>query len=238
MVYHSQQESKESYKNKMKMTVLLADDHVLFRDGMRYVLQQLADEVEILDASSFPEALQLKGSHAEINLVLMDLHMPGSDGVLSVRTFNLKHPEIPLVVVSGSEQREDMERVIEYGAMGFISKMTSSKVMLAALRMVLEGGIYLPPQLLQQAVDNMDQGAADKRNRRSNGFGLTARQVDVLQYLSQGLSNKETAQKMGLAEGTVKIHVAAIFQVLHVNNRMDAVRASQRLGMLPNTEAP
>jgi DNA-binding NarL/FixJ family response regulator len=220
----------------MKMTILLADDHALFRDGMRYVLQQLAEEVEILDASGFPEALELASSHPGLSLVLMDLHMPGSDGVLSVRTFNLKHPEFPLVVVSGSEQREDMERVMEYGAMGFISKMTSSKVMLAALRMVLDGGIYLPPQLLQQSVDSMEQGATDKRSRRSNEFGLTARQVDVLKYLSQGLSNKEAAQKMGLAEGTVKIHVAAIFQVLHVSNRMDAVRAAQRLGVLPNTE--
>ncbi len=221
----------------MKMTILLADDHALFRDGMRYVLQQLAEEVEILDASSFPEALKLADSHAGIGLVLMDLHMPGSDGVLSVRTFNVKHPEMPLVVVSGSEQRDDMERVMEYGAMGFISKMTSSKVMLAALRMVLDGGIYLPPQLLQQSVEHMEQNSADKRSRRSNEFGLTARQVDVLQHLSQGLSNKETAQRMGLAEGTVKIHVAAIFQVLHVSNRMDAVRAAQRLGMLPNIEA-
>lgn len=220
----------------MKMTILLADDHALFRDGMRYVLQQLADDVEVFDASTFPEALQLAASHPGINLVLMDLHMPGSEGVLSVRAFNLKHPEMPLVVVSGSEQREDMERVMEYGAMGFISKMTSSKVMLAALRMVLDGGIYLPPQLLQQSVDSMDQGATDKRSRRSNEFGLTARQVDVLQHLSQGLSNKETALKMGLAEGTVKIHVAAIFQVLHVSNRMDAVRSAQRLGVLPNAE--
>jgi len=221
----------------MEMTILLADDHALFRDGMRYVLQQLADEVEILDASSFPEAMQLAESHAEIGLALLDLNMPGSDGALSVRTFNTRHPQMPLVVVSGSEQREDMERVMEYGAMGFISKMTSSKVMLAALRMVLDGGIYLPPQLLQQSMDSMDQGSTDKRRSRSNEFGLTARQVDVLQYLAQGLSNKEIAQQINLAEGTVKIHVAAIFQTLHVSNRMDAVRAAQRLGVLPNTEA-
>lgn len=221
----------------MTMTILLADDHALFRDGMHYVLRQLSDAVEILDASSFSEMLKLAESRNGINLVLMDLHMPGSNGAASVRTFNLKHPEMPLVVVSGSEQREDMERVMEYGAMGFISKMTSSKVMLAALRMVLDGGIYLPPQLLQQSVDHLEQATTDKRSRRSNEFGLTARQIDVLQYLSQGLSNKETALKMGLAEGTVKIHVAAIFQALHVSNRMDAVRAAQRLGMLPKIEA-
>lgn len=220
----------------MKMTILLADDHALFRDGMHYVLRQLADEVEILDASNFSEMLKLADAYANIDLVLMDLHMPGSNGTASVRTFNLKYPETPLVVVSGSEQREDMERVMEFGAMGFISKMTSSKVMLAALRMVLDGGVYLPPQLLQQSMSHMEQGVTDKRSRRSNEFGLTARQVDVLQFLSQGLSNKETALKMGLAEGTVKIHVAAIFQALHVSNRMDAVRAAQRLGMLPKIE--
>ncbi|HKB59000.1 MAG TPA: response regulator transcription factor [Gallionellaceae bacterium] len=220
----------------MKMTILLADDHALFRDGMHYVLRQLADDVEILDASSFSEMLKLADANPTANLVLMDLHMPGSNGAASVRTFNLKYPQMPLVVVSGSEQREDMERVMEFGAMGFISKMTSSKVMLAALRMVLDGGVYLPPQLLQQSMDHLEQGAADKRSRRSNEFGLTARQIDVLQYLSQGLSNKETALKMGLAEGTVKIHVAAIFQALHVSNRMDAVRAAQRLGMLPRIE--
>lgn len=220
----------------MKMTILLADDHALFRDGMHYVLRQLADEVDIHDASSFSELLKLAEGRSVIDLVLMDLHMPGSNGPAAVRTFNLKHPQVPLVVVSGSEQRDDMERVMEYGAMGFISKMTSSKVMLAALRMVLDGGIYLPPQLLQQSVDHMEQAATDKRSRRSNEFGLTARQIDVLQFLSQGLSNKETALKMGLAEGTVKIHVAAIFQALHVSNRMDAVRVAQRLGMLPKIE--
>jgi DNA-binding NarL/FixJ family response regulator len=220
----------------MKMTILLADDHALFRDGMHYVLRQLAAEAEIHDASSFSELLDLAEKQSAIDLVLMDLHMPGSNGPAAVRTFNLKHPEVPLVVVSGSEQREDMERVMEYGAMGFISKMTSSKVMLAALRMVLDGGIYLPPQLLKQSVDHMELAATDKRTRRSNEFGLTARQIDVLQFLSQGLSNKEAALKMGLAEGTVKIHVAAIFQALHVSNRMDAVRVAQRLGMLPKIE--
>lgn len=221
----------------MKLTILLADDHALFRDGMRYVLQQLADEVEILDAASFPEAMKTADSRPGINLVLMDLHMPGSDGALSVRAFNLRHPGVPLVVVSGSERREDMERAMEYGAMGFISKMTSGKVMVGALRMVLDGGVYLPPQLLQQAMDSMEQGATDKRTRRTNEYGLTPRQVDVLRHLGRGLSNKEISLAMDLAEGTVKIHVAAIFQALHVNNRMDAVLAAQRLGVLSGAGA-
>lgn len=226
-----------SDSDKKQLTILLADDHALFRDGMHFVLQHLAEDVQVLDAASYAEMLRLADAQPGIDLVLMDLHMPGCNGALSVRAFSVKHPDAPLVVVSGSELREDMERVMEYGAMGFIPKMTSSKVMLAALRMVLDGGIYLPPQMLQQTMERAEAGATDKRSRRSNEFGLTARQVDVLQHLAQGLSNKETALKMGLAEGTVKIHVAAIFQVLHVSNRMDAVRAAQRLGVLPGAEA-
>ena len=136
----------------MKIKVLMADDHALFRDGMRYVLQQLADDVEILDSGNFQDALQLVHDNPDVDLALLDLNMPGSEGVPSIQFFHLRHPDIPLVVVSGSDHRDDIESVMESGAMGFISKMSSSKIMLSALRMVLEGGVYLPPQLLQQAV--------------------------------------------------------------------------------------
>ncbi|MBI1175508.1 MAG: response regulator [Sideroxydans sp.] len=216
----------------MAMTILLADDHALFRDGMRYVLQQLDKQVDILDASSFPEALQQVESHPGVDLALMDLNMPGSDGAASVRIFHLRHPEIPLVVVSGSDQRDDIERVMEFGAMGFVSKMSSGKVMLSALRMVLDGGVYLPPQLLQQTMAAMEHGHMDKRSSRSNEFGLTVRQMEVLRHLAEGKPNKDIAREMNLAEGTIKIHVAAVFQSLHVNSRLEAVRAGQRLGLL------
>ncbi len=220
----------------MKIKVLLADDHALFRDGMRYVLQQLADEVEILDSGNFQDALQLAREHADIDLALLDLNMPGSDGPPSILLFHRNFPDIPLVVVSGSDQRDDIESVMESGAMGFISKMSSSKIMLSALRMVLDGGVYLPPQLLQQVVNTVDQGEeslASKRTQRATRFGLTARQLEVLQYLAAGLANKEISQKMNLAEGTVKIHTAAVYQALHVNSRLEAVSTARRLGFLP-----
>lgn len=220
----------------MKIKVLMADDHALFRDGMRYVLQQLADEVEILDSGNFQDALQLARDHSDIDLALLDLNMPGSDGVPSVLLFHRSFPHIPLVVVSGSDQRDDIESVMESGAMGFISKMSSSKIMLSALRMVLDGGVYLPPQLLQQVVNTVDQGeesVVSKRTQRANKFGLTARQLEVLQYLAAGLANKEISQKMNLAEGTVKIHTAAVYQALHVNSRLEAVSTARRLGFLP-----
>lgn len=120
--------------------------------------------------------------------------------------------------------------------MGFISKMSSSKMMLSALRMVLDGGVYLPPQLLQQAMATMDQGN-DKRSDRASKSGLTTRQMQTLQLLAEGLSNKEISERMSLAEGTVKIHTAAVYQALRVNSRLEAVSAARRLGLLPPIES-
>lgn len=217
----------------MKIKVLMVDDHELFRDGMRYVLQQLADEVEVIDSGNFLDGMTQAESHPDLDLALLDLNMPGSEGVRSIEAFHTCNPSIPLVVVSGSDQREDIEKVMEYGAMGFISKMSSSKMMLSALRMVLDGGVYLPPQLLQQAMANLDNSAEDKRMARTNKNGLTTRQMQTLQLLAEGLSNKEISERMNLAEGTVKIHTAAVYQALRVNSRLEAVSAARRLGYLP-----
>ncbi len=217
----------------MKIKVLMVDDHVLFRDGMRYVLQQLADEVEVVDSGNFDDGMRQAANDPNIDLALLDLHMPGSDGVKSVQIFHQCNPGIPLVVVSGSDQREDIERVMEYGAMGFISKLSSSKIMLGALRMVLDGGVYLPPQLLHQAMTNLDQGSADKRVVRNSKNWLTTRQMQTLELLAEGMSNKEISERMNLAEGTVKIHTAAVYQALRVSSRLEAVSAARRLGFLP-----
>ncbi len=217
----------------MKIKVLMVDDHVLFRDGMRYVLQQLADEVEVIDSGNFEDGMKEAALFPDFDLALLDLNMPGSDGVKSVLAFHICNPGIPLVVVSGSDQREDIEKVMEYGAMGFISKMSSSKIMLGALRMVLDGGVYLPPQLLQQAIAGLDQGAVDKRTVRNSKNWLTTRQMQTLQLLAEGLSNKEISERLNLAEGTVKIHTAAVYQALRVNSRLEAVSAARRLGFLP-----
>lgn len=223
----------------MKIKVLLVDDHALFRDGMRYVLQQLADEVEILDTGNFTEALQLVKENADIDLALLDLNMPDSEGVPSLQLFHQRFPEVPLVVVSGSDQRDDIENVMNLGAMGFISKMSPSKVMLSALRIVLDGGVYVPPQLLQQVVAKLETGQAlsDKRSQRAGKYGLTPRQLEVLQFIGAGLNNKDISKKLDLAEGTVKIHVAAIYQALHVGTRVEAVATARRFGFIAAEES-
>lgn len=218
----------------MKLQVLLADDHALFRDGMRYVLQQLSEQVHIICAGDFTETLKLAEDNPGIDVALVDLNMPGSDGVSSIRIFHHCFPGIPLVVISGSEQRAEMECVMEYGAMGFISKMSSGKMMLNALRIVLDGGIYFPPQLLAQPLNEpVPTEIQDKNCLLSDKLGLTKRQMETLNYLAAGLSNKEIAIKMNLAEGTIKVHVAAAYQVLQVSSRLDAVRKARQMGLLP-----
>lgn len=222
----------------MKIKVLLADDHALFRDGMRYVLQQLAEEVVIIDTGNFAEALQLVNAHPDLDLALLDLNMPDSQGVPSLQLFHQRFPDVPLVVISGSDQREDIENVMNLGAMGFISKMSPGKVMLSALHMVMDGGVYVPPQLLQQAVAKLESGQAllDKRSQRAGKFGLTPRQLEVLQLIGAGLGNKDISSKLDLAEGTVKIHIAAIYQALHVSTRTEAVATARRFGFIAADE--
>lgn len=217
------------------MKILLVDDHVLFREGMRYVLQQLNDGVsEIFEAGSFPDGLKIAGEHPELDLALLDLHMPGSEGPLSIKSFHHSYPHIPIVVVSGEESYEIMEKAMDYGAMGFVGKNSAVPVMLNALNLVLSGGIYIPPQLLQKqgGVTGRQTGFAERDNFRADDYSLTARQMEVLAHLACGLSNREIADKMGLAEGTVKVHIAALYQILRVNNRIEAVRMAERLKLI------
>ena len=220
---------KNNYARGKGMKILLVDDHALFREGMHYVLKKLEEQVEILDAGNFSDGLAAAKANPDLDLVLLDLNLPGSEGAPSVKLFHTHFPDLPLVVVSGTDQRDDIEKVMNGGAMGFISKMSSGQDMIHALRLVMEGGIYLPPQLLQHALGQVRE---DKRSWRTNEFGLTVRQMEVLKQLALGLTNKDIGHAIGLAEGTVKIHVAAIFQTLKVNKRIDAVQAAQRMGLL------
>ncbi len=207
------------------MKILLVDDHALFREGLSYVLQQLSEVVEIVEAGNFQDGLTLAAAEPGLDLALLDLHMPGSEGPKSIGYFHQCYPSIPVVVISGEEESTNMEKAINYGAAGFVCKSSNSQVMLGALRLVLSGGIYVPPEVLfHHAVE-----VVDKRN--TGMHGLTPRQMDVLGHLCGGMSNKTIASAMSLAEGTVKSHVAAIYLALNVRTRLEAVRAAENLGV-------
>lgn len=209
------------------MKILLIDHHELFREGLRYVLQKLHGEVdEILEAGDFHEGLNLAGRHPD--LVLLELNVPGCEGAVSIKLFRRRFPNIPLVVVSSEEDCRVINKALNYGASGFVCKNSSGAILLGALRLALEGSIYVPPQYFPHPV--MAAGCGEWVDYKS--YGLTERQRHVLGLLTAGLSNKEISETIHLAEGTVKVHVAAVFQVLQVRTRAEAVRVAKQLGLL------
>lgn len=206
------------------MKILIADDHALFREGMRYVLAQLAEQVAIMEAGNGVETLQALDAHQDIGLVLLDLGMPGGDGFSALERLSRQYPALPVVVLSASEQRLDMQRALDLGAMGFIPKSATAPVMLSALRLVLSGGIYVPTALARA---HPCEPAAEP----DPPSALTARQREVLGYVIEGKPNKIIAAELDLTEATVKAHITAVFKALKVRNRTQAALAATRLGL-------
>lgn len=225
------------------MNVLIADDHLLFRDGLRRLLAQFDADMTFFEASTYDEVRALCDGTRPFDLILLDLGMPGWTGFSALGDIHASLPKALLVVVSGSEKRSDLLAALENGAAGYIPKSSSAKVLLGALQLVLAGGIYLPEQAIRGA-DRVDQThgghgggygghgsgeATDDGAGLSNGDQLTPRQRDVLARLRDGKSNKQIAHELGLTEGTVKVHVTAILRHLGVRNRTQAALTAQSL---------
>jgi DNA-binding NarL/FixJ family response regulator len=207
------------------MKILLADDHPLFREGVKHVLMQLDEQVSIVDAHDYPSLFAEAAAHPELDLVLADLYMPGMGGHEGIAEFRNQFPDTPLVIMTASESRSDARRAMASGALGYVLKSSPSQVMLNALNRVLDGDIYVPPIL---EGDEQADDPVSLMPFSSQGIRLTHRQLEVLKLLLQGKPNKIIARELDLSEGTVKIHVAAIFRALGVTNRTEAAVAAQR----------
>ncbi len=215
------------------MKVLIADDHALFREGLRHALADLRDGMRILEAGDFGEALALAEEHPDLDLALIDLAMPGMDGFAGLEALGGRLPQTPLVVVSASDDPRDVLQAIEAGASGYVPKTLDTKVMLGALHLVLSGGRYLPPELLGTLNEAPHRESTETVSAAVEEAPLTPRQLDVLGLLALGKSNKEVARALGLSEGTVKLHVTALLKALHANNRTQAVIKASDMGLIP-----
>jgi len=209
------------------MKTLLADDHPLMREGVRHVLSQLEPAVEIIDAHDYPSLFAQTALHADLDLALVDLNMPGFVGMQGITQYRNRFPDVPLVVLSASESTHDIRCALEAGALGYIPKSASTTTMLAALRQVLAGNLYVPACLGDSHADLYMAGPADFAGLQHSG--LTARQLEVARLLAQGCANKAIAGMLAMSESTVKVHIAAIFRAFGVTNRTEAVLAIQRL---------
>lgn len=204
--------------------IIIVDDHPLFRDALRQALSDKFDNLDISEAGSLDGLSETLEDVTEVDLVLLDLTMPGVKGFSGLMYLRAQYPEIPVVIVSANEDPGAIRRCIEFGASGFITKSLSVETIRGAVEAVLDGGVWTPPDM-----DLNASGDGETAEVVSRLATLTPQQVRVLMMLSEGLLNKQIAYKLGVSEATVKAHVSAILQKLGVDSRTQAVIAVNKI---------
>jgi DNA-binding NarL/FixJ family response regulator len=205
-----------------KYRLMIADDHPLFRGALREAVSGLF--TSIVEAGSFDEVARLLERNAEVDLILLDLTMPGVRGFSGLMYLRGQYPSVPIVVVSANDDPAVIRRCLDFGGAGFIPKTLGIEAIRAAILRVLEGGIWTPPD-----VDLGTETDAESADLRARWASLTPQQVRVLMMLSGGLLNKQIAYELGVSEATVKAHVSAILQKLNVESRTQAVIAAAKI---------
>ena len=214
------------------MKLLLVDDHALLRDGLALMMAQEFHDLQLLQAGTIAEAHAALAAHPDVRLVLLDLGLPDGHGIEALPGLREAAPGAMLVALSADETRETVLAAIAAGASGYIPKTAQSGAMMAALRFVLSGGVYLPAAVLERrASERRDSGPVGAREQSPEALGLSPRQADVLRLLVEGKSNKVIARDLAMSESTVKTHLEALFRRLGANSRTQAVVAAARLGL-------
>ena len=213
------------------MRILLVDDHALFRDGVALLLRELDPAVQVSHAASLDEALATLGDSADIDLILLDVILPGMHGMhglQALETLRERHPGVPLVMLSSQEDQVTVLRSIQLGAMGFIPKSAPAGQMFEALRTVLARRIYVPPLSLAGIALPVPARACTSPAE----LGLTPRQTQVLRLILEGKPMKLIARELGLSPNTTKTHVSAVLRALAVTTRTQAIVAANRMGLV------
>lgn len=210
------------------LTILIADDHPLFRGALRQAVCGMRPVPQILEAGDFDSARKTVAENLDIDMLLLDLSMPGMNGLTGLMSLRAEFPGLAIVVCSGSEDQQTMRRVFELGASGFIPKSSGADQIRDAVRKVAEGGIAEPAGYDPRAGE-ADAEVTDLLSRLQT---LTPQQVRVLNMLSEGLLNKQIAYELGVSEATIKAHVSAVLLKLNVDSRTQAVIQLSKLGQL------
>lgn len=208
------------------MKILVVDDHALVREGLRQVLKGLGADVEVLEAGTCKRAFEQAASHCDLDLILLDYHLPDMNGMDALDQFAQRHPELPIIMLSGSVNPRVMRQVLNKGAAAFLTKSGMSDELLTATRLVLAGNVYIPPELMNAPASMF----MDELHTPGSPLQFTPRQEEVLHLLLDGYSNKEISKTLSLSDETVKNHVTAILRGFGVQTRTQAVLAANRHG--------
>jgi DNA-binding NarL/FixJ family response regulator len=207
-----------------KYRLVIADDHPLFRGALREAISGLLEQVDIAEAGTFDDVVALLERGGDVDLVLLDLTMPGVRGFSGLIYMRAQYPSVPVIVVSANDDPTTIRRCMDFGASGFIPKTLGVDAMRAAISRILNGGVWTPPDVDLSAGSNAE--ATELMARMAT---LTPQQVRVLMMLSEGLLNKQIAYQLSVSEATVKAHVSAILQKLGVESRTQAVIAAAKM---------
>ena len=213
------------------MKILVADNHTLFREGFSRQLQRFGALTELQEVTDFAAVEKLAQEGKSFDLIFVDRDVLGADWKESFKKMHAMFAASRLIVTGESESRGDILDAFGLGASGYIPKKSSDSLIINALRLIVDGNAYVPPAVL----DGMRRPGESGRilsHALPDGKNLTGRQSEVLQHLSNGLSNKQIAYEMSVSEATVKLHINALLRHLHVENRTKAVVTAQRLGIL------
>ncbi|HEX2138052.1 MAG TPA: response regulator transcription factor [Microvirga sp.] len=207
-------------------TIVIADDHPLFRGALRQAISSLMPAARVIEANGIEELTETLAAERDVDLILLDLTMPGVQGFSGLISLRAQHPDLPVVIVSANEEATVIRRAIEFGASGFIPKSLNVDAIGTAIEAVLAGDTWTPPDIDLAATE--DKETAELVRRLAT---LTPQQVRVLMMLSEGLLNKQIAYELGVSEATVKAHVSAILDKLGVDSRTQAVIAAAKIGV-------
>ncbi len=210
--------------DEIQYRLLIADDHPLFRGALREAVSGLLPKVDIAEAGSFDEMVEVLERGGDVDLVLLDLAMPGTRSFSGLMYLRAQYPGVPVTVVSANDDPAIIRRCMAFGASGFIPKTLAIEGMRAAISRILDGGVWTPPDV--DLATNADAADAELMARMAT---LTPQQVRVLMMLSEGLLNKQIAYQLSVSEATVKAHVSAILQKLGVESRTQAVIAAAKI---------
>ncbi|QEW07958.1 response regulator transcription factor [Nitrincola iocasae] len=209
--------------------LLIADDHPLFREALINVINAALCDPKIIEAGTLDDALVLAQAHEDMDLILLDINMPGMHGLEGLSALRREAPTIPVVIISAEEDKQTVLKALDQGAAGFIAKSAARDEMATALQQILQGEVYLPASIMRKTQESPLPAQTRPSLSMELLFSLTRRQLLVLERMVKGESNKQIATHLNIAETTVKAHVSAILAKLGVNNRVQAILAANDL---------
>jgi DNA-binding NarL/FixJ family response regulator len=212
------------------LKLLIVDDHGLVREGLKAILGQSDLQAECLEAWDEISIWHCLKKHPDVKLVLLDIQLPGLSGMDLLRRIAIEHPAIPIIMLSADHDSNTVSQALQWGASGFMPKNSLNQVLISAIRLVLAGGVYIPPEALLKSALKPQPAPTTMAALQLDSLGLTNRQLDVLRLLVKGLSNKRISRQIDLAEATVKIHIRGILRTLSVTNRTEALVKLTEMG--------